>query len=80
MSSGSRASYWGSNGRALWTRSMLLRATRYADMSVYRGPKPQGRAVKLGRLLRGAIESYGGPSAPLSQRRSDALNDCDNLL
>ncbi|KUH70843.1 hypothetical protein AU184_25950 [Mycolicibacterium novocastrense] len=56
-----------------------INTARYADMWVYRGPKPQGSAVKLGRLLRGAIEQYGGPNPILSQQLIDALGDCDNL-
>ena len=52
---------------------------RYADMWVYRGPNPSGRAVKLGRVLREALERYAGPSAPVSQLLADALVDCDSL-
>jgi hypothetical protein len=52
---------------------------RYADMWVYRGPNPKGRAVTLGYLLRKALESYGGIDAGLSQQLAEALTDCESL-
>jgi hypothetical protein len=52
---------------------------RYADMWVYRGPNPKGRAINLGELLHKAIESYGGSSPALSQQLTSALADCDSL-
>jgi hypothetical protein len=52
---------------------------RYADLWVYRGANPKGGAVKLGQLLRTALERYAGPNALLSQLLTDALAECDNL-
>jgi hypothetical protein len=53
---------------------------RYADMWVYRGPKTKGSPIKVGKLLRKALQSYAGPDASLSSLLSGALADCDSLL
>ncbi|OBI65122.1 hypothetical protein A5667_27430 [Mycolicibacterium fortuitum] len=55
------------------------KTSRYADLWVYRGPQTKNRPVKLGQLLRAALERYAGANTAISPLLNDALTDCDNL-